>query len=277
LLIVRIGSIDVAIVGDGELRMTPQGFTGQNTEWLRLMEHDIHDERLHLSVNCVLLRVGERVILLDTGTGRDDQAMLERLGAQSGFLQQNLEQLGVSMDQIDTVVISHAHGDHIGGATVPEGESMKPTYGRARYWMGQAEWDHWTKPEVLSERPALARKLPPLREAQVLQLAAAEIDVAPGVRLIPTPGHTPGHLCVAITSGSEMAIYTGDLLHHVAQLEHTDWSPMADLLPAMSAASRKRILEQAVREKAVLITAHLPAPGIATHDADGWKLQPSMG
>jgi glyoxylase-like metal-dependent hydrolase (beta-lactamase superfamily II) len=254
--------------------MVPEAIAGKNTEWRQRME--TQDERLHLSVNCVVLRVGERVILLDTGTGRDDQAMLDRLGGDCGYLMDNLRQLGISASDINSVVISHAHGDHIGGSTVPDEQGVKPTFDRARYWMGQAEWDHWTQPDILAERPALKRKLPPLRAHQVLELADAEFDIAPGVRLIPAPGHTPGHLCVAITSGSEMAIYTGDLVHHVAQLEHTDWSPSVDLLPAMSAASRRHILERAVREKAVLLTAHLPSPGIAVHDASGWQLRSTV-
>jgi glyoxylase-like metal-dependent hydrolase (beta-lactamase superfamily II) len=270
LLSVRIGSIDVAVVTDGRLKMSPEAIAGPNTEWREQME--VHDEKLHLSVNCVVLRVGERVILLDTGTGRDDPALLERLGGDSGYLLDNLRQLGITPEQVDTVVVSHAHGDHVGGATAPSAEQYTPTFTRARYWMGQAEWDHWTKPEVLAERPALERKLPPLRAAQVLELADAEVDVAPGVRLIPAPGHTPGHLCVAITSGSDMAIYTGDLVHHVAQLERPEWCPQVDLLPAMSVASRRRILEQAVRERAVLLTAHLPAPGVAVHSESGWAL-----
>ena len=273
--LVRIGSIDIAIVSDGHLKMNPESIAGANTEWRQQIEMETHDERLHLSVNCVVLRVGERVILLDTGTGRDDQALLDRLGGECGHLLDNLRQLGISPSAIDTVVVSHAHGDHIGGATVPQDAEMQPTFERARYWMGQAEWDHWTQPDVMAERPSLGRKLPPLRAHQVLELADAEVDVAPGVRLIPAPGHTPGHLCVAITSGSEMAIYTGDLVHHLAQLEQTDWSPTVDLLPAMSAASRRRILDQAIREHAVLLTAHLPTPGVVTHDAGGWQLSES--
>src|SRR5947207_466119 len=74
-------------------------------------------------------------------------------------------------------------------------------------------------------------------------LPDGEVEVAPGVRLISAPGHTPGHVCIALTSGQEMAIYTGDLLHHAAQLDHPEWSPAFDLLPRLSAESRRRILE----------------------------------
>jgi glyoxylase-like metal-dependent hydrolase (beta-lactamase superfamily II) len=102
----------------------------------------------------------------------------------------------------------------------------------------------------------------------VVELVDTELEVVPGVRLISAPGHTPGHLCVAVTSGREMAIYTGDLLHHHSQLEHPEWSPAFDLLPEQSAASRKRILAEALQQRAILLTAHLPTPGIV-RPADG--------
>jgi glyoxylase-like metal-dependent hydrolase (beta-lactamase superfamily II) len=86
------------------------------------------------------------------------------------------------------------------------------------------------------------------------------------------PGHTPGHMCVAVTAGREMAIYVGDLLHHEAQLDHAHWSPLFDMLPRMSASSRQRVLAEAQRQRAVLISAHLPTPGIARPDADGWTI-----
>ena len=95
-----------------------------------------------------------------------------------------------------------------------------------------------------------------------LELADAEAEIAPGVRLIASPGHTPGHVCVALTSGQDIAIYCGDLFHHVCQMERPEWSLAFDVLPEVSAESRRRILEQAVRDRAVLLTAHLPTPGI---------------
>jgi glyoxylase-like metal-dependent hydrolase (beta-lactamase superfamily II) len=158
----------------------------------------------------------------------------------------------------------------LGGAC----EGGVPTFPNARYWVTKPEWDHWTTPEALAERPFLTRKLTPLKEHERLELADAdaEVEVAPGVRLVPAPGHTPGHVCVVLTSGQETAVYCGDLLHHVAQLEHPEWSPAFDLLPVLSAESRRRILEQALRNRAVLLTAHLPTPGLLSPTPiGGWR------
>jgi glyoxylase-like metal-dependent hydrolase (beta-lactamase superfamily II) len=104
-----------------------------------------------------------------------------------------------------------------------------------------------------------------------LQLAEGEAEVAPGVRVVPSPGHTPGHVCVTLTSGQDTAVYCGDLLHHACQLEHTDWSPAFDLLPELSAESRRRVLDQALRDRAILLAAHLPTPGVLNPTPSGWQ------
>jgi glyoxylase-like metal-dependent hydrolase (beta-lactamase superfamily II) len=268
----RIGAIEVATVSDGLLKLDPGRMFGpeQPAEWRELVHTE--EGRIPMSVNCVLVRIGERRILLDTGTGNDDPVLMERYGGQSGRLVENLQALGVQPTDVDTVVISHAHGDHVGGATVPAGDGMAPTFPKASYWIWRGEWEYWTTPESLEQAPHLKRKLPPLAEHGRLELVDSEMEVAPGVRLIASPGHTPGHICVALTSGREMAIYTGDLLHHAAQFDHPEWSPAFDLLPQLSAESRRRILEQAVRDRALLLTAHLPTPGIARPDNGGWRL-----
>ena len=266
----RIGAIDIAVVSDGRLRLDPGlMFKPDDTSEFR-QRVELEEGRLPFSVNCVLLRVCDRRILLDTGAGRDTPMLMERYGGGCGLLVDNLPALGVQPADIDTVVISHAHGDHIGGATIPAGDEMVPTFPEALYWLWDEEWSYWTKPEVLEERPFLKNKLSPLAAHGQVELTPEEIEVAPGVRLIPAPGHTPGHLCVAIVSGQEMALYTGDLLHHECQLEHPEWSDMFDLMPEVSAASRRRILEDAHHERAVLLTAHLPTPGIVHPTAQGY-------
>ena len=267
----RVGAIDVAVVPDGVLRMDPSLMFGPDQPEAFRQQVKVEAGRVPFSVNCLLVRVGERRILLDTGAGRDDPAAFERYGQDIGGLVDNLAALGVTPADVDTVVLSHAHADHVGGACQIAGDRAFPTFLKARYWLWQSEWDYWTTPEVVAERPYLARKLAPLGEHRRLELVDTEAEVAPGVRLIPSPGHTPGHLCVALTSGGETAIYCGDLLHHPVQFDHTDWSPAFDLLPQQSAESRRRVLERARRERAVLLTAHLPTPGIARPANDGWR------
>lgn len=270
----RIGALEVAVVSDGHLAMDPERMfgAGQPEAWRRLVDLD-RDGKLPFSVNCVLVRAGDRRILLDTGAGRDEPLLLARYGEGCGRLLDSLHGLGLEPADVDTVVVSHAHGDHVGGATRPGPDGHAPTFPNARYWIWKGEWEYWTTPDAMSQAPYLERKLPPLAEHGQLELADAEIEVAPGVRLIAAPGHTPGHICVALTSGAEMAVYTGDLLHHHAQFDHPEWSPAFDLLPEMSAESRRRILDDARRDRALLLVAHLPTPGTARLPAEGgWEL-----
>lgn len=268
-----VGALEVTIVSDGQLSLDPAHMfgPGQPEAWRQRVALN-GQGKVPFSVNCVLVRSGERRILLDTGTGRDDPILMARYGEGCGRLAENLRALGVAPSEIDTIVVSHAHGDHVGGATEPRGDGYVPAFPNAQYWLWRGEWEHWTTPQAMRQAPFLANKLPPLAEHGRLELVDAEVEVAPGVRLIASPGHTPGHVCVALTSGAEMAVYTGDLLHHPAQFEHPEWSPAFDLLPGMSAGSRRRVLDEARRANALLLTAHLPTPGIARPSArGGWE------
>ena len=184
----RIGDIELAVISDGRLRMDANLMFGpaQPAEW-REQVH-LHDGHVEFSVNCVMVRVGERRILLDTGTGHDVPSLMERYGGECGHLVDNLRsELGLTPGDVDTVVISHAHGDHIGGATI----ETVPTFPEALYWFSETEWEHWLQPDIIAERPFLAGKLPPLMDYGQVELAEDEVEVAPGVRSLFAPGHTP--------------------------------------------------------------------------------------
>jgi glyoxylase-like metal-dependent hydrolase (beta-lactamase superfamily II) len=181
-----------------------------------------------------------------------------------------LAKLGLAAADIDLVVISHPHGDHIGGAATGSGAEARPTYPGARYWLGRGDWDHFSPPEMLVQR-GLVDKLPPLAKADRLDLADGEQEIAPGVRLLALPGHTPGHMGVAFASGTEMAVYVGDLVHHPLQIEHPQWSPIFDSLPAVSRATRRALVERARREHSLVLSYHLPFPGIGRVGDGGWQ------
>ena len=263
----RIGALEVVVVPDGALALDPARMFGRVDEaaWRPVANLDDHG-MVPVGVNCVLVRSGERRILLDTGGGAKLAA--ER-GQDCGHLLQALAAVGIAPGDVDTVVISHAHWDHAGGASVQAGDTWAPTFPNASYWLWRGEWEYWMNPDLPERPPFLDDVMPPLVEHNRLELADGEIEVAPGVRLITAPGHTPGHLCVALTSGSEMAVYTGDMFHHPAQIEHPEWSPLFDVLPEMSAETRRTVFERARREGSLLFTAHLPTPGIARLPAGG--------
>jgi glyoxylase-like metal-dependent hydrolase (beta-lactamase superfamily II) len=252
-------------VSDGVLHFNPKVLfpDAPAAEWEPHLELDA-EGRVDVALTCLLVTVGERRILVDTGYGpRPDNPAI-------GHLASSLAQLGLAARDIDTVVVSHPHGDHIGGATLGSGEAARLTYPGAGYWLGQGDWEHFTRPEILAERPELADKLLPLERANVLNLADGEQEIAPGVHALQLPGHTPGHIGVAFTSGQEMAVYVGDLVHHPLQIEHPDWCPTFDALPPLSRTTRRDLVERARREHAIVLSYHLPWPSFG-HVGATWE------
>lgn len=263
----QMGSLSLQPISDGAiLQMDPAHIfaDARPEQWQPHVEVNPNGN-LELALTCLLVRVGDRQILVDTGYG----VLPER--PEVGQLGKRLAELGVSPDAIDTVVISHAHGDHIGGATVGSGEAAQPVYGSARYWLGQSDWDHFSTPELLERAPHNVDKLLPLARAQRLELAESEREIARGVRLVPLPGHTPGHMGVAFTSGQEIAVYIGDLAHHPLQMEHPEWSPIFDVLPQVSRETRRQLVERSRRERSLVLSYHLPFPGIGRVGVHGWE------
>ena len=262
----RIGSLILQPVSDGAiLQMDPANVfrDAAPEEWEPYVQRNANGN-IELALTCLLVRVGDRRILVDTGYGPQPGR------PEVGQLASSLGDVGVSAEEIDTVVISHPHGDHIGGAVGGTGEGARPTYPEARYWLGKADWEHFSEPDMLT-RANLADKLPPLRKVDRLDLADGEQEIAPGVRLLPLPGHTPGHMGVAFTSGQETAVYVGDLVHHPLQIEHPDWSPVFDSLPPLSRETRRKVVERARREGSLILSYHLPFPGIGRVRSQGWQ------
>ena len=253
----RLGSLVLQPVSDGVLNLDPSAIfvEAQPEEWQPHVQRDANG-RVALSLNCMLVQAGDRRILIDTGYGaRADNPAVGRLA-------EGLAELGLSAGDIDLVVVSHPHGDHIGGATTGAGDEAKLTYPDARYVLSHTDWDHFTHPDVLPQRGDLADKLLPLARAERLDLADGEQEIAPGVRLLPLPGHTPGHMGVVFTSGQEMAIYVGDMIHHPLQIEHPEWCPTFDALPPLSRETRRNLIERARREHSLVLSYHLPFPGV---------------
>lgn len=189
------------------------------------------DGQFGFTYSSLAVRTGGRVVLLDTGFTEEGAGGVARLD-------EALRSMGVAADDVDAVVISHGHLDHIGGLTVDRGGIRLPAFGAARHFVHQHEFDHWTgRPPP--DDGAAAAQLRPLAEADRLELITGEIEIAPGVRLLPTPGHTPGHLSVALTSNGHGALYVGDALAHEVNVANSDWNHFSDLLPGPAIRSRR--------------------------------------
>jgi glyoxylase-like metal-dependent hydrolase (beta-lactamase superfamily II) len=210
--------------------------------------------------HCYVVRTPSTVILFDTGIGGAETFGAEWIGA-SGSLPTELEAVGVAASEVDVVVISHAHLDHIGWNLVRDGsEPPRPRFPNARYALQRAEWDGFTLAGDEDDRAVFDQSLGPLRALGVLELVDGEERLTDGVTLHHAPGHTPGHQVAVLESRGERAVLSGDLANHPAQAAEPAWRTDADMDPVEAAATRARWFETIEGWNALLCTAHFPEP-----------------
>lgn len=273
-----VGSIDCQIVPDGVAMYEPADLAaGVPADQITAALTAGVDEKGEVAVpyNCLLIRSGGRIAVVDAGLGTE---AARHFGEPAGHLMDSLAASGVTADQVDTVIISHAHLDHIGGLTVPVGGGRVPVFTRARHYFWQAEWDFWTSGDGLAQVPpeladAARTHLPPLHQAGLVELVSQETEVLPGVRLLPAPGHTPGHLVVALTSAQDGALYLGDAVLDEANFAHPDWVSAFEWNPSMAIATRTALIDDAIAETRLLIAFHLAARGYAERADGGYRLR----
>jgi len=272
-----VGSIECQIIPDGVVMYEPADLAVgvPVAEIAAAVTAGTNDKgELAVPYNCLLIRAGGRTALVDAGLGAEAAA---EWGEQAGRLTDSLAASGVTPDQVDMVIVSHAHLDHIGGLTVAGDGGRVPVFARARHYFCEAEWNFWTG-QGLAQVPAdladgARTHLPPLRQAGLVEIVTAETEVLPGVRLLPFPGHTAGHMVVALSSGDEGALYLGDAILDEANFAHPEWVSLVEWNPAMAAAARTALIEKAIDENRLLIAFHLAARGFAERAAGNYRLR----
>jgi glyoxylase-like metal-dependent hydrolase (beta-lactamase superfamily II) len=153
------------------------------------------------------------------------------------------------------------HGDHIGGNTVDVDGKPVPTFKNARHVLQRVDWDHFQQPELKSERPVIGLCGDPIEVAGLLDLIDGGQSITAGISTVLTPGHTPGHQSILVSSGDEKAIILGDASHSPVQIIHPDWSPPYDTDPELSARTRASLFDRIEQEGLKIAAGHYPAPG----------------
>ena len=267
----KLGDFDCIAINDGDLTMGPSSifFEGATAAELdaALAKHNLKPEHLIIPCTILLIDTGEHRVLIDCGAGKTPQH------PELGQLHDGLAQENIAVDSITHVILTHGHFDHVANIT---DKNAVPTYPNARYVIAKGEYDYWMSPEA--KAPGTAIKFRAIEEQT--DKIEPDADVVPGIRALATPGHTYHHISVLVTSGDEQMVCTIDTLDHPLQGEHPTWGANWDVDREKSTASRRRILEMASRNNALVHGFHFPFPGLGRFKRDGdvwtWENQQSL-
>ena len=255
---IKVGNVEIISLSDADLEFaTSDFFPAVPAEaWEPYGEFLGPDKKLHPNAGCFAVRSQGRTILVDTGVGDG----LEALGGLRGRLMQELRSNGISPAEVSIVVLTHLHPDHVGWNLTKQGGQLRPTFPNARYISPRADWDFFTRPDMLEQFPYIKETVIPLREQGVLDLIEPESDITSELRTMASPGHTPGHVCVLVSSGGERCLILGDVAHSPVQAHETDWNCGFDADPDDAQRTRHRIFDLVEREGLLVAAGHFPFP-----------------
>jgi glyoxylase-like metal-dependent hydrolase (beta-lactamase superfamily II) len=245
-------------------------------QWMK--PHFMDDDgRLKMSVHALVVEAPGRRIVVDTCIGNDKQGRFVPgwNGLQGTFLR-DLAAAGFARESIDTVLCTHLHVDHVGWNTMLVDGRWVPTFPNARYLMGRAEFEYWRAKRDHDEQQAVfSDSVQPVFDAGLVDLVETDHRVCDEVRLVPTLGHTPGHVSVAISSEGREALITGDFVHHPCQMARPDWASSADYDPAHSTRTRREVFGRLADTPTLVIGTHFAGAtaGRIVRDGDAFRLE----
>lgn len=287
--------VEQKLTGINELiqKATPENLA--EIEWLS-PQYIAEDGTLLGLVQCFVIEIGGKRIMVDTCVGDQKDLPSSHEWHQKIFgLYDRFREAGFEADQIDYVLCTHLHLDHVGMNTLLIDGAFVPTFPNAQYLFARSEFEFWAseyeKPEI---NPATLEKpfekmraafhktqkhvhdqsVQPIFDAGLGVLVDPPLEIVPGVRLIPTPGHTPGHCSVEVSSKGARAVITGDSFHHPCQIARHEWGTFADIDRASGTATRKAMLNDLCGSDALMIGTHFaePSAGRIVEDGESFRL-----
>jgi glyoxylase-like metal-dependent hydrolase (beta-lactamase superfamily II) len=264
----QVGSFRCWIVSDGERQLENpfrSGFVNASDDEMRAAVEAYSaatgDPANRVGMNILVVDTGDARVIVDTGEGTASEGPF-------GNLLALLPETGFGPDEIDTVIITHGHGDHINACTNGSGI---PTFPNAQYVMSQLDWDYWT------DEPGEAAVNHLLSIADRFDRIAPNANILPGIRAIPAPGHTPGQIALLIESDGQRLLHVADAWHHPVELARPDWYFSFDWNPDQTVATRRHLLEMAANDNLLVLPYHATFPGLGhvVPAGDAWQWRPA--
>ena len=261
----EVGDVTITALTDGSISFDPrvlfpetpleawEPFYGRFPEYF-------DGQHFRNNLGSFLFSSGGKHVLADTGFGPHG----EMLGDPApGELIRDMQRKGIDPDDVDTVFLTHLHGDHVGWNMREDVDATQPTFSNARYRVHEHDWHHFSQDEMLvgPRGEAMQRSVMPVEKLGLLDLMDGTTQLAPGIEAYHTPGHTPGHMSLLISSRNQRALLIGDIAGSPMQITETEWLYTPDTDPALGRESRRKIIERAVEEDATVIGSHLSYPG----------------
>jgi glyoxylase-like metal-dependent hydrolase (beta-lactamase superfamily II) len=234
----------------------------QNRDWLRKAGAIDADDMLILCFQSYIVKTPHHTILVDSCIGNDKPRPLRpkwNMKTDDAYLRA-LKAAGFSVADIDFVMCTHLHVDHVGWNTRLEGGRWVPTFPNARYLFGKTEFDYWTEQHAKTAVPAFGDSVLPVVEAKRAEIVRDDFAIGDHLRILPTPGHTPGHSAFVLGREKDDAVFAGDLIHSPLQALHPELSPRFDVDQAQAAVTRRNFLQRYCDTDTLCCTAHFPSP-----------------
>ena len=226
-------------------------------------------DQMLLSIHALLVEAPGLRLVVDTCVGNDKpRGLTGRQPLATKFLEAFVE-AGWTRDSVDAVICTHMHVDHVGWNTMLVDGKFVPTFPNARYLLGRIEFEHWSAEGDEEQQAILADSVQPILDAGLAEFVGLDHVVSANVRLVPTTGHTPGHVSVMIESEGQTAVITGDMSHHPCQMAHPDWSPLFDSDKKAAAVTRARMFAEWADAEHLVIGTHYAAPTAGHVRRDG--------
>ncbi len=234
------------------------------------------DGNMNLSIHAFLIQAGGLKMIVDTCAGNNkDLPLFPEWNRMNNPFLENMTRLGFAPDTIDRVMCTHMHFDHVGWNTVEVNGKWVPTFPNARYLYAKGEWAFWKDHEDPYGANTIEHALKPVLDAGLVDLVEDSHRVNDEISLIPTPGHTPGHVSVLIQSRGQEAVITGDMFHHPLQMAHPEWIDMADTSSALAEKTRREFMARFGNKPSLVLGTHFATPtgGHIGGDATGSRFK----